>query len=374
MSSFNLNNREHLKSKMFLDPSGNVSIARFDKVKYPKIENITKEMIGLFWVPEEIELSQDRRDFDKLTEAEQHIFTSNLKRQTVLDSIQGRAPNVSFLPVTSIPEVEAATDKVCYDETIHSRSYVHIIRNVYNDPGEIFDQILDNPEIVKCAKSISTHYDILEVHNAKRVLQTEDYCEYEHKKAIYLALVAWNALEGLRFYVSFACSWAFAEMGQMSGNADIIKLIARDEERHRLLTQTMINILPKDDPDFKKIVEESKGEATQIYIDVCNQEKDWADYLFSKGGMIGLNAKILKDFITWLTSKRMAAINLDCPLKGQVTSNPLVWINSWLNSGAVQDAPQEKEKTSYLNGTIEQDLDSSNLEDIMDFDKLLKTI
>lgn len=369
--SFNTENRDNLGSKMFLDESGGVSIARYEQLKYPAIDKMTQDMIGLFWIPEEIDVSKDKRDFSSLSFAEQHIFTSNLKRQVLLDSIQGRAPNVSFLPCTSLPEIEAGIDKICSDEAIHSRSYTHIIRNVFNNPSEVFDGILDIEEIVDCAKSIRKYYDDLHTYNAKMTLQTSDYDVYEHKRKIYLALVAWNALEAVRFYVSFACSWAFAEAQQMVGNADIIKLICRDEERHRIFTQNILNNLEKDDPDFISIKRELRGQATQIFIDVAEQEKNWSKYLFQYGAMIGINENICNKYVEWLVTKRMGAIGLDSPYKGNVTTNPLPWTSSWINSSSVQDAPQEKEKTSYLSGAIRPDLEEIDFSEEFCFDRIL---
>lgn len=359
-----------MQSKLFLDETGGVSIARYEKVKYPVIDKITQDMISLFWVPEEFDLTKDRRDFEKLPDNEKHIFTSNLKRQTVMDTMQGRAPSVTFLPATSLPEFEAAIDKVCYDESIHSRSYTHIIRNLYNNPSDIFDEILEIDQIVELAEDIAVYYDALHIWNCKRELKTEDYDEYEHKKAIYLALVSWNALESTRFYVSFACSWAFAESGRMVGNADIIKLIARDEERHKLLTNRIIKLLAKDDPDFEKIIKELEGQATEIFVSVIEQEKRWAEYLFKDGGMIGLNAGIIKDYVEWLGSVNMKAIKLDSPYN-RVKNNPIPWINSWINSASVQVAPQETELTSYLNGIILKDTTDMDKKDLFDFDKSL---
>ena len=361
-----------MRSKLFLDENGGVSLARYEKVKYPIIDKITQDMISLFWVPEEIDLSKDRRDFEKLTDGEKHIFTSNLKRQTLMDTIQGRAPSVTFLPATSSPEFEAAVDKVCYDESIHSRSYTHIIRNLYNSPSEIFDEILDTQQIVELAEDIAIYYDALHMWNCKREIQSPDYDEIEHKKAIYLALVSWNALESTRFYVSFACSWAFAESGRMVGNADIIKLISRDEERHKLLTTRIINLLKKDDPDFERIIPELEGQATEIYVSVIEQEKRWSEYLFKDGGMIGLNAGILSDYVEWLGSMNMKVIKLDSPYN-RVKKNPIPWINSWINSASVQVAPQETEITSYLNGIILKDTTDIDKNQLFNVDEVLNS-
>lgn len=370
--SFNLTTTDHLSSKIFLDENGGVDISRYDTVKYPSILKMVERMHSLFWIPEEIDLSKDRRDFKDLTETEQHIFTSNLKRQIMLDSIQGRSPNTMFLPVVSNPETEIGIEAVGFFETIHSKSYTHIIRNVYNDPSEVFDEIKSIPEIVDCAKDISMYYDDLHKWNCIRDLGLPEYDEYEHKKAIWVALYAWNALEALRFYVSFACSWAFGKLKKMVGNAAIIQLICRDEEEHRMFTTQLIKLLPKEDPDFAKIQDECYGQVTEMYISVIEQEKAWAKYLFKEGSMIGLNEKILSEYVDWLGVKRMGNVGLVSPMKGKTGSNPLPWTESWINSKGTQTANQESENVKYLIGAINQDLDSEMYDKVFDLTRILK--
>ncbi len=370
--TFNLESNNHLESKIFLDESGGVSIGRYDVVKYPQILKIADRMDSLYWSPEEVDLSKDRRDFGDLTGAEKHIFTSNLKRQILLDSIQGRSPCTVFLPLVSNPETEAAISIVGMFETKHSKSYTHIIKNVYSDSTEVFDEITTIPEIIDCAKSVSHYYDDLYLWNCKMSLKTKDYSAYEHKKALWRALYAWNALEAMRFYVSFACSWAFAELKHMVGNASLVASIARDEEEHRMLTTVFIKLLPKEDEDFAKIAEELKGEVTQLYIDVMEQEKAWAKYLFKDGTMIGLNESILCDYVDWLGSARMSLVGLTSPSKGVIGSNPLPWTASWVNTKGIQLANQETENIKYLIGAISPDLGSVDYSKTFDFDRTLK--
>ena len=262
------NKKDQVENDAFIDASGGVTIARFDKQKHSVFEKITDKQLGFFWRPEEIDVSRDSKDFRDLSDHEQHIFTSNLKRQILLDSVQGRAPSVSFLPVVSIPELETWIETWSFIETIHSRSYTHIIRNVYPNPSDVFDNMLDIKEILECGNSISKYYDeLIKLNNNGR----ENV--YEHKKALWMCLLAANALEGIRFYVSFACSWAFAELKKMEGNAKIIKLIARDENVHLASTQQMLKILPQDDKDYVKIAKELKEECTQMFLDAVEQEK-----------------------------------------------------------------------------------------------------
>lgn len=370
--SFNTENASHLSSKLFLDDQGGVGIARYDIVKYPSILKMGERMHSLFWIPDEVDLSKDRRDFKELSDSEKHIFTSNLKRQILLDSIQGRSPNTIFLPIVSNPELEFSVEAVGFFETIHSKSYTHIIRNVYNDPTEVFDGVMDIPEIVDCAKDISKYYDDVHRWNCLRDLESPEYNLYEHKKSLWIALYAWNALEALRFYVSFACSWAFGKLKKMVGNASIIALVCRDEECHRILTTALIKELPKDDPDFIKIREECHGLVTQMYIDVINQEKAWAKYLFMEGSMIGLNEKILSEYVDWLGVKRMGAVGLTSPMKGKTGSNPLPWVDSWINSKNTQTANQESENVKYLVGAIKQDLSTDEYDKLFSLDKMIK--
>ena len=351
-SVFNKSNKDHTRAKMFLDTSGGVNVQRFDTLKYKQFDKLTDKQLGFFWRPEEVDIARDSKDFRDLTEHEQHIFTSNLKRQIVLDSVQGRSPNLAFLPIVSIPELETWIETWAFSETIHSRSYTHIIRNVYPDPSKVFDELLDIKEIVKCSDSISEYYDkLIDFNNP----ENKEYGSYDHKKALWLALMSVNILEGVRFYVSFACSWAFAEVKKMEGNAKIIKLIARDENVHLASTQQILKLLPQDDKDFAKIKEETEGLCTELFMDAIRQEKDWAEYLFKDGSMIGLNAKLLKDYIEWIAAKRMRAVGLTCPYTVSA-SNPLPWTQKWISGGEVQVAPQETEISSYVIGGTKQDV------------------
>jgi len=329
-----------------------VNIARYDKQKYNIFEKLTDKQLGFFWRPEEVDVSRDSKDFKALTDHERHIFTSNLKRQILLDSVQGRAPTEAFLPICSLPELENWIVTWSFSETIHSRSYTHIIRNIYSNPSDVFDEILDIKEIVDCANDISKYYDNLIMRNGTN----HSRGSYEHKQDLWLALNAVNALEGVRFYVSFACSWAFAELKKMEGNAKIIKFIARDENVHLASTQQLIKLLPREDKDFETIAKDKEGEVRQIFEDVANQEKQWAKYLFKDGTMIGLNETLLSDYVDWITNKRMYAIGLSSNRGG---SNPLPWTQKWISGGEVQVAPQETEITSYVIGGIKKDLDES---------------
>ena len=352
MAVLKKNKKPHLEKMMFLDEP--VDIQRYDEVKYPQIDKITDKQLGFFWRPEEIDVSKDKKDFNALTENEQHIFTSNLKRQIVLDSVQGRAPNLAFLPIVSLPEVENWIETWSFSETIHSRSYTHIIRNVYPDPSMVFDDLLNQKQIMDCGKSIAKYYDDLITCNAGPT-NTMD-----HKRAIWMAMMSANALEGVRFYVSFACSWAFAELKKMEGNAKIIKLIARDENLHLASTTVMLKLLKKEDKDFAKIAKEMEGDCIKLYEEVIDQEKSWAKYLFKNGSMIGLNEKILADYIEWIGCKRMRAIGLPCPYVVP-QANPLPWTQKWIGGGDVQVAPQETEITSYVTGGVKQDIDGDAL-------------
>ena len=373
MSVLNANQRNrHLESLMFLDPNGGVDIQRYDTLKYKQFDKLTDKQLGFFWRPEEVDVLRDASDFKNLTEHEKHIFTSNLKRQILLDSVQGRAPADSFNPLVSLPELENWVTTWTFNETIHSRSYTHIIRNVYSDPSIIFDEMMDIQEIVDCATDISKHYDdLIEMGQWYNLLGEGTHTvngkkikvdAYELKKLIYKAMVSVNILEGVRFYVSFACSWAFAELKKMEGNAKIIKLICRDENVHLGSTQTLLKLMPKDDPDFAKIAEECKDEMVQLFVDAVDQEKAWADYLFKDGSMIGLNAQLLHDYVEWTANKRMTAVGLPSPYKGG--SNPLPWTQKWIAGAEVQVAPQETEISSYVIGGTKQDVNGSTFQGI----------
>jgi len=362
MSVFNINKKPATKRKMFLD--GNVDIQRYDDLKYKQIDKLTEKQLGFFWQPNEVDLSRDSKDFKELSESEQHIFTSNLKRQILLDSVQGRSPALTLLPIVSIPELENWLTKWTENEALHSRSYTHIIRNVYSDPSVVFDEMLDIKEIIDCSKAVAKDYDALHeaviayqmlgtgVHtvNGKKVVVDE----YDIKKKIWLTMNSVNVLEGIRFYVSFACSWAFAELKQMEGNAKVIKLICRDENLHLAFTQTMLKLLPTDDKDFLKIKKECAEEVRQMFIDAVDQEIDWAEFLFEGGSMIGLNKELLTDYVHWIAHKRMGSLGIDCPYKGG--SNPLPWTQKWIAGGDVQVAPQEVQLSSYIVGGTKQDV------------------
>jgi ribonucleoside-diphosphate reductase beta chain len=366
MSVFDINNKvDHTKVTAFLDPSGGPTIQRYDTLKYKQFDQITEKQLGFFWRPEEIDVTQDSKDFKDLTEHEQHIFTSNLKRQILLDSVQGRAPMEAFSPIVSLPEIENWITTWTFSETIHSRSYTHIIRNIYTNPSKIFDELMDIKEIVECAEDISKYYDDLiqmsswynllgegtHTVNGKEVVVDL----YALKKLLWLTLMSVNILEGVRFYVSFACSWAFAEIKKMDGNAQIIKLIARDENLHLASTQLMLKILKKDDPDFAKIAEETEAECIQMFVDAVDQEKSWADYLFKDGSMLGINRELLNNYIEWICAKRMQNVYLPCPYK-TTRDNPLPWTQKWISGADVQVAPQETEITSYVNGGTKRDV------------------
>ena len=329
-----------------------VNIARYDKQQYSIFEKLTEKQLGFFWRPEEVDLSRDSKDFKALNENEKHIFTSNLKRQILLDSVQGRAPSLALLPVCSLPELETWIQTWTFYETIHSRSYTHIIRNVYSDPSRVFDEMLDIKEIGDCAADISKYYDDLISFNVR---WNGGSAHYDHKKALWMCLNAVNALEGVRFYVSFACSWAFAEVKKMEGNAKIIKLIARDENVHLASTQQLLKILPKEDPDFARIQEETRDACIDMFYRVVEQEKSWAHYLFQNGSMIGLNEELLCQYVDHIAAKRMGAIGLN----GKPGPNPLPWTQKWIAGSDVQVAPQETEITSYINGGVVKDVDEN---------------
>ena len=367
MSVFDIKNRvDHTSVSCFLDPSGGPTIQRYDTLKYKQFDTLTDKQLGFFWRPEEVDIYRDAKDFKGLTEHEKHIFTSNLKRQILLDSVQGRAPAVSFNSIVSLPELENWITTWTFSETIHSRSYTHIIRNIYPNPSKIFDEMLEIQEITDCAKDISKYYDDLIDYSkyysllgvGKHTVNGKDVVidKYELKKKLYLCLNSVNVLEAVRFYVSFACSWAFAELKKMEGNAKIIKLIARDENLHMASTQMMIDVLKKEDKDFVKIAEETKQECEQMFMDAVEQEKTWAHYLFKDGSMIGLNAELLSQYIEHIAAKRMRKVGLDSPYS--IRNNPLPWTQSWIAGSDVQVAPQETEISSYVSGGTKQDVSS----------------
>lgn len=358
------NKKGHMDKTMFFDEA--VDVARYDQVKYPQFEKLTDKQLGFFWRPDEVDLGKDRKDFSDLTDNERHIFTSNLKRQILLDSVQGRSPNMAFLPVVSLPEIETWIETWSFSETIHSRSYTHIIRNVYSNPSKVFDEITSIEEINDCAEDISKYYDDLieatmwyqllgeGVHTINGNIRTVDMREL--KKKLYLTLMSVNILEGVRFYVSFACSWAFAELKKMEGNAKIIKFIARDENLHLASTQQILKSILKDDPVFESIAAECEEECIKMFTDAVEQEKQWADYLFKDGSMIGLNKELLSQYIEWIGARRMQSVGLHSPYKVS-QANPLPWTQKWISGASVQVAPQETEISSYVIGGVKQDVD-----------------
>lgn len=363
-STFSHSAHDATKEPMFFGRS--VNVARYDRQKYPFFEKLIEKQLSFFWRPEEVDLSTDRKDFMQMPEHEKHIFLSNLKYQTLLDSVQGRSPNIAFLPIVSLPELETWFETWAFSETIHSRSYTHIIRNIITEPSEVFDTIVTNDEIIKRADSVTRLYDeLIELVSVRNTVgegvhtingKVFDASLRNLKRKLYLTLVTVNVLEAIRFYVSFACSFAFAERAIMEGNAKIIKLIARDEALHLAGTQQMLNIMASgaDDPEMKEIAAECEEEVYEIFREAAEQERDWAEYLFSSGSMIGLNAKILSDYVEYITNVRMKALNLT-PIFAD-RQNPLPWMNAWLVSDNVQVAPQESEISSYLVGQIDNEV------------------
>ena len=361
-----------LLEPMFL--GNQVNVARYDQQRYVIFEKLIEKQLSFFWRPEEIDLSRDRIDFNSLPEHEKHIFLGNLKYQTLLDSIQGRSPNVALLPLVSIPELETWIETWSFSETIHSRSYTHIVRNIVTDPSVVFNDIVRNEHIIARAEDIAVYYDDLisystlylqlgagvHVINGKEV----DINLRELKRRLYLCVVCVNVLEAIRFYVSFACSFAFAERKLMEGNAKIIKLIARDEALHLTGTQHMINLMKsgEDDAEMAEIAAELEPIVIDIFARAAQQEKDWADYLFKDGSMLGLNKDILAQYVEYITNLRMKAVGLESVFPN-ATQNPIPWINSWLSSDNVQVAPQEVEISSYLIGQIDAEVDHEELGD-----------
>lgn len=358
---FNTQSQNHLASNMFLSEGVQLGVTRFEQVKYQKLQTLRDLQDSYFWRPTEVDITLDKKDFENLSSHEQHIFTSNLKRQILLDSIQGRGPLQAFGSVATLPEVEHFINAWQYFESIHSESYTHIIRNVYNDPSVVFDEITQIQEIVDCANDISKYYNaLIDANNYVAVNGYGSYSLYNHKRDLWLSLNAVNILEGIRFYVSFACSWAFAEQKKMEGNAKIIKFICRDENVHLGGTQFMISTLPKEDPDFEQIRLETLEECTNMFVAAAEQEKAWADYLFKDGSMIGLTSPLLKSYVEWITHKRMTSVGLKCPYTVQ-QANPLPWTEGWISGKERQVAPQETSLTSYLVGGIDKDVDVDDI-------------
>ncbi len=353
----------YLKRKMFLDPEGPVTVQRFEEVKYPKIQKFEELARGFFWVPEEISLTKDKIDHKESSDAVKHIFTSNLLRQTALDSIQGRAPSQVFGPVISIPELEALVNNWSFFETnIHSKSYSHIIRNVYGVPKDEFNKIHDTAEIVSMAANIGKYYEALHQLNCRKELG-EEIPLYEHKRAIWLALNASYALEALRFMVSFATSLAMVENRIYIGNGNIISLILQDELLHTEWTAWLINNVVKDDEDFAKLAEECRAEVYSMYLEVINEEKSWADYLFTKGVVIGLNPAILKDFVDYTAFTRLKDIGIKY-LEDHPRTNPIPWFNKHVNINKKQTALQENESTNYVIGVMSDVVEYDALPDL----------
>ena len=366
MTVFNTDEVDTKKQPMFFGKP--LGIQRYDSYKYPQFENLTKQQLGYFWRPEEVSLQKDRGDFQSLRPAQKHIFTSNLKYQTMLDSVQGRAPGMAFLPYCSLPELEACMECWSFMEMIHSRSYTYIVKNVYSDPSEVFDTILTDEKILERAASVTKSYDDF-INYAQEYGQSSawkpdmkshpnsEWTIKDLKRHLYRAVANVNILEGIRFYVSFACSFAFGENKLMEGSAKIISLIARDENQHLALTQNIINNWKKgDDPDMLEICKEEE-EWTYKMFDLCvNEEKKWADYLFKDESMIGLNDRLLHQYVEWIANRRLRSIGLkpkyDIPLK----NNPLPWTEHWISSKGLQVAPQETEVESYVVGGIKQDV------------------
>ena len=369
--TFNPTSKSPLTQNMFYGES--VSVSRYDQQKHPIFENLIEKQLSFFWRPEEVDLSKDRGDFQQLTDAEKHLFISNLKYQTLLDSVQGRSPNVCFLPIVSLPELETWIETWSFSETIHSRSYTHIIKNVFPNPTAVLDSIVEDKHIIARAESVTKYYDaVLEANNDLFNLESREHtaeelaaCKLEGKKALYKCMVATNVLEAIRFYVSFACSFAFAERKQMEGNAKIIKLIARDEALHLSGTQQILNLWKhgNDDPEMEEITKEWEFRtAVEIFEEAVSEEKEWAKYLFKDGSMIGLNEKILCQYIEYITNQRMAAIGL--PAIFDQKSNPLPWMQAWISSDNVQTAPQESEISSYLTGALDSNIEEDAFMDV----------
>ena len=354
---------DYLSRKMFLDPEGPVTIKRFEEVKYQKIANFETTARGFFWVPEEISLTKDAGDFKDASDAVKHIFTSNLLRQTALDSLQGRAPNQVFGPVVSIPELEALISNWSFFETnIHSRSYSHIIRNIYNVPKDVFNTIHDTKEIVDMASSVGKYYD--DLHRLNCAKELDGYiAEADHIKAIYMALHASYALEAFRFMVSFATSLAMVENKIFIGNGNIISLILQDELLHKGWTAFLINQVVKEDSRFAAIKQECEQEVYQLYMDVIREEKEWAEYLFKKGPVIGLNANILKDFVDYTAVSALKEIGIKYQNPAPKNS-PIPWFNKHSDTSKKQTALQESESTNYVIGVMSDTIDYDELPEL----------
>ena len=351
---FNRKDIDFTKQPMFFGEDGGVQ--RYDVFKYPQFDKLNQTMLGYFWRPEEVSLQKDRADYQTFRPEQKHIFTSNLKYQTLLDSVQGRGPSLMFLPYVSNPELEGCIVTWDFFEALHSRSYTHIMKNVYPDPSEVFDTILNDKEILKRAKSVTENYD-------KFGKMAEEYFVkgkgdiIDLKRSLYLAMVTVNLLEGLRFYVSFACTFAFGELKLMEGSAKILSLIARDEATHLNLSTHVIKAWQKgDDPEMTKAIKGTEKTVIQMFKDCVEEEKAWAKHLFKEGSVIGLNERLLGQYVEFIANKRMKAIGLDPLYDISASANPLPWTTHWLSSKGMQVAPQETEVESYIVGGIKQDV------------------
>lgn len=367
MTVFNSNSNVSIKETpmFFGKPLG---LQEYVNFKYPVFDKLTQTQLGFFWKPDEVTLQKDRSDYQTLRPEQKHIFTSNLKYQVMLDSIQGRGPAMAFLPYCSLPELESCIEVWGFMEMIHSRSYTHIIKNLYSQPEEVFNTILTDKRIMERARSVTESYDdfINTAHHydngngwrfANEGIPSAVEERYEMKRKLFRAMMNVNILEGIRFYISFACSFAFAELKVMEGSAKIISLIARDENQHLVITQNIINNWRNgDDPEMKKICEEERSHTIEMFKRAANEEKAWAHYLFKDGSMIGLSEKLLSNYVEWIANRRMKAIGLKPIYDIPANSNPLPWMDHWLKSKGVQNAPQETEIESYVIGGIKQDI------------------
>ena len=366
MTVFNTTAVDTTKGQMFFGPP--LGVQRYDKFKYPIFDKLTQTQLGFFWRPEEVSLQKDRGDYPQLNEAQKHIFTSNLKYQILLDSVQGRAPGMAFAPYCSLPELEGCMNIWQTMEMIHSRSYTHIIKNVYPDPSEVFDKILDDEKILARAESVTRAYDDF-LNSAHEYDQSNLWKENwrshinakielrELKRKLYRAVANVYILEGIRFYVSFACSFAFGELKLLEGSAKIISLIARDESQHMAVTNNILNKWKEgDDPDMIEIIKEEEDNVYKMFNDCVTEEKEWAQYLFKDGSIIGLNDKLLQKYVEWTANRRLKSIGLKAIFDTPIANNPLPWTAHWLSSKGMQVAPQETEVESYMVGSIKQDV------------------